>query len=54
MGEKSYTERVPCSKSVKKEIDECKEIFSKDKGLDGQYVTYNSVLKSMIKVYKNY
>ena len=54
MGEKSYTHRIACSKSTKLEIDECKKIFQNEKGLHNQYISYDTILLSMIKIYRKY
>ena len=54
INEKSYTHRIAISKETKKDLDNCKILFQQDKGLQGQYIAYNTLIKSMIKVYKKY
>ncbi len=52
--ENNYSERIAISKTTKKELDECKILFQLDKGLEGQYIGYNTLIISMIKIYKKY
>ena len=50
--ENTYSERIAVSKSTKKMLDECKEDYATEKGLENQYITYDTILRRMAIYFK--
>ena len=50
--EKGYTERIPCSKSTKEKLFECKEVY-KQNNRDARYrnVTFDEILNRVCDFY---
>lgn len=50
--ENTYSERIAVSKSTKEMLDKCKESYAEEKGLENQYITYDTILRRMAIYFK--
>ena len=50
--ENTYSERIAISKSTKEMVDECKKSYAEEKGLENQYITYDTIIRRMSIYFK--